>query len=94
LYEAALLWQDDCFYGDWYLACVQALGHVVALIEPWHHATMLLPSQLLCNRPDKGKSVRLTLLPRSGFVQVGFTSFGCVTPRGYAFRGGPYSVGQ
>jgi len=20
LYEAALLWQDDCFYGDWYLA--------------------------------------------------------------------------
>ena len=22
-------------------------------IEPWHHATMLLPSGLLCNRPDK-----------------------------------------
>ena len=20
LYEAALIWQDDCFYGDWYLA--------------------------------------------------------------------------
>jgi len=53
LYEAALLWQDDCFYGDWYLACFRALGHVSVLTEPWHYVMMLLPSQLLCNRPDK-----------------------------------------
>ena len=48
-----LVWQEDCFYGDWYFACVPTSGQVAVGTEPWDHGTILLPSRLLCNRPDK-----------------------------------------
>lgn len=56
---------------------------LLALTEPLHHATMLPPSPLFCNRPDEEQSLRL--LPRSGFVQVGLShvkgDFGRKTPK-------------
>ena len=32
-----------------------AFGRAAVRTGVWHHATLLLPSRLLCNRPDKGK---------------------------------------
>jgi hypothetical protein len=53
LYEAALLWQDDCFYGDWYSACLGGSLTLQWLSERRYHGMMLPPNPLLCNRPDK-----------------------------------------